>query len=405
MTVYIGIDWSEAKHDAIFLDEKGQVLVHVVLPHTLQGLLKLERTRDKLGVSVSECVVGLETAHNLIIDFLWEQGYPKIYVTPPQVIKSSQGRYRQSGARDDHRDAQVIADVVRTDQARLQPWHPDGVLTRQLQTRVSLINYLTRTITRTSNRLRAILLRYYPTGLTIFSSLTTQIALHFLQAYPTPMAAAKLTRAEFEQFLNHHHYRHKGQLAKRFAKLQQPYPKATPETVLVYCDQVPFMVQTLLTHVQAKNQQLTLLSKVFEKHPDQAIFASLPGAGTFLAPALLSKFGDDRQRFPAPASVQALAGTCPITVRSGKRKVIKFRNACDKEFRHIAQQWASASLKSSAWANTYWSQIREQTKSDNHAYRCLANRWLAIAWKLWQSHQTYDEEFHLKQRAKRNQPK
>jgi transposase len=54
----------------------------------------------------------------------------------------------------------------------------------------------------------------------------------------------------------------------------------------------------------------------------------------------LAKFGDDRQRFPTPSSVQALAGTCPVTERSGKRKVIKFRQACDREFRYIAQQWA-----------------------------------------------------------------
>lgn len=66
-----------------------------------------------------------------------------------------------------------------------------------------------------------------------------------------------------------------------------------------------------------------------------------------LAPALLAKFGDDRARFPTPASVQALAGTCPVTDQSGKRKVIKFRRACDREFRWIVQQraWRSKPLR------------------------------------------------------------
>jgi transposase len=48
---------------------------------------------------------------------------------------------------------------------------------------------------------------------------------------------------------------------------------------------------------------------------------SLPGAGELLAPSLLAKFGDDRARFPTAGSVQALAGTCPVTDQSGKKRV------------------------------------------------------------------------------------
>ncbi len=103
--------------------------------------------------------------------------------------------------------------------------------------------------------------------------------------------------------------------------------------------------------------------------------------------------------------MQALAGTCPVTDESGKRKVVKFRRACDREFRHVAQQWAMASLSESVWANTYWDAVRPHCDSDSHAYRCLANRWLAIAWKLWQTRQPYDEAYHLQQRAIRSKPR
>jgi len=34
----------------------------------------------------------------------------------------------------------------------------------------------------------------------------------------------------------------------------------------------------------------------------------------------------------------------------------------------------------------------------------VANRWLAIAWKLWQSQQPYDEAYHFQQRAARSKP-
>ncbi len=147
------------------------------------------------------------------------------------------------------------------------------------------------------------------------------------------------------------------------------------------------------------------MAACFKQHPDAPIFDSLPGTGEFLAPALLAKFGDDRQRFPQPAGLQALAGTCPVTEASGKRRSVHFRTACDREFRYIAQQWAKASLRQSPWAVAYFNQVRSRCDSVNQAYRCLANRWLAIAWKLWQSRQPYDETYHLQQRFARSQPK
>jgi hypothetical protein len=93
-----------------------------------------------------------------------------------------------------------------------------------------------------------------------------------------------------------------------------------------------------------------------------------------------------------------------VTVAIGKRRVVKFRQSCDKEFRHIAHQWARASLGQSVWANAYWQQVRARVGYNNDAYRRLANLWLAIAWKLWQSRQPYDEAYHLQQRAQRSKP-
>ena len=173
----------------------------------------------------------------------------------------------------------------------------------------------------------------------------------------------------------------------------------------MYQPEAVILAKVLLDIVQAKQQLLTELQTLFAQHPDRDIFTALPGAGKLLAPALLAKFGDDRGRFPTAASVQALAGTCPVTDQSGKRRIVKFRKGCDREFRWIVQQWAMNSLKTSVWANGYWQQVRPRCGSDNHAYRCLGNRWLAIVWKLWQTHQTYDETYHLKQLALRRKPR
>jgi transposase len=165
------------------------------------------------------------------------------------------------------------------------------------------------------------------------------------------------------------------------------------------------LAQLLLPQVRARCQAIAQLGQLFEQHPDAFIFESLPGAGDVLAPSLLLKFGDHRDRFPESADVQALAGTCPVTEQSGKRRWVLFRRGCDKEFRRIAQQFARASIRESGWASAYWHEIRPRCRSHSHAYRKLANRWLAVIWKMWQTRQPYDEAYHLAQRARRRRPK
>jgi len=400
MQVYTGIDWSENKHDVAFMNQAGIVVAQLTIRHTPDGFLKLDAARVALGITAQDCVVGLETAHNLLIDFLWSRQYDQVYVIPPSVTKSNRGRFGSSRKRTDRSDAILLADILRTDRSRLQPWHPDSLITRQIRAKVSLCAHVTRNIVRTSNRLRAVLLRYYPAALGVFSSVRTQIALAFIQAYPTPQHAKALTFEAFQAFAAQHGYKRPAKLRAYLAHLHSPQPQAMPDTVLVYQEEAVQLATLLLSLIQLKNSTVREFTSLFAQHPDAPIFDSLPGAGQILAPSLLAKFGDDRKRFPSPGTVQALAGTCPVTDSSGKRKVIYFRRACDREFRSIAQNWAIASRSESLWANAYWQQVRPRCDANSHAYRCLANRWLAIAWALWQKRETYDETYHLQQRAK-----
>lgn len=404
MSVYMGIDWSKKKHDLAILDEGGKVIAQTVIPHQKSGFRQLDETRAAMKVAVDACLVGMETAHNVLIDYLWGQGYHQVYVVPPTVVKSSRGRYGNSGAKSDKMDARLLADIVRTDRSRLQPWRPDSLLTRQIRAQVGLIGYLTRNIRRTSERLRANLLRYYPGALAIFGGLEAQVTLAFLLEYNTPQAMMSLTYEQFLAFMQGRRYPRRA-LPKQYAMMQRPYPEASLETVAVYAEETRYLAGQLLELVRRKRALKRELSKQFQQHPDGPIFASLPGAGELLAPSLLAKFGDDRERFPTARSVQALAGTCPVTEQSGKKRVVKFRHSCDKAFRQIAQQWARSSLRRSAWAPVYWEQVMARVSHENDAYRRLANRWLAIAWKLWQTRQRYDEGYHLRQRSERSRPR
>jgi len=121
MSTFIGIDWSQDKHDVAFMNNDGAIIAQLTIPHQPAGFCQLETTRQRLGVAAANCLVGLETAHNLLLNFLWDHGYQHIFVIPPLVVKSCRGRYGHSGARDDTLDAQLLADLLRTDRARLYP--------------------------------------------------------------------------------------------------------------------------------------------------------------------------------------------------------------------------------------------------------------------------------------------
>jgi transposase len=405
MPVYIGIDWSEQKHDVVFQNEAGGEILCRTIAHTVSGMEELDSLRQKLGVEPQDCVVGLETAHSLLIDFLWGHQYSEIYVLPPNQVKSSQGRIRQSGARDDGHDAALITEIVRTDRHRMYPWHPGSLLLQQMRAKVGYLDFLTHNIVRFSNRLRSDLLRYYPAALQVFSSVRVEICQAFIQAYPTPEAAAQLDFAAFKAFARENHYSNYKRLASCFAQLQAPQPVAEPGTVLAYqgeAQELAFMLNQL---VRSKSDAKRDLAALFQQHPDRTIFESLPGVGDYLSAALLVKFGEDRLRFPEAERLQTLAGTSPVTVQSGKSRWVRFRKACDKEFRQIAQQWARSSINQSVWAAEYYRQVRPRCQSESHAYRCLADRWLAIAWRIWQDHTPYNETYHLQRHAQRVRPR
>jgi transposase len=407
MQVYIGIDWSEKKHDVAFMNSEGAVIAQMVIEHSPAGFQKLDERCQQMGLCTQEVVVGLETAHNLLIDYLWCHEYSQVYVIPPSVVKSSQGRYGSSGSMNDPKAAQLIADILRTDRQRLRPWHPDSLTTRQMRAKVSLIIYLTKETTRVSNRLRAVLLRYYPLALEVFKGgLESQITLAFIQAYPNTELAQQLSLAEFTAFVRQYHYSRKG-IAGCYARLQTERAIPTPQTQQVFQDEAVLLARLLYEFRQHETKERRGLYRLFEMHPDFAIFKSLPGTGPFLAPALCAKFGDDRQRFPNANSVQALAGTCPATKSSGKGRRVYFRRACDREWRYLCQLWARSLLAKdeSPLAVAYFEKVHRRNPSANHAYRCLANRWLSVAWKLWHSRTEYCPSDHFAQVQARSKPR
>jgi transposase len=399
----IGIDQSQNKHDVCLMNEPGRQLARFEIPHDVQGFQRLHEERQRIQVSSQECLVALESGHSLLVDYLLDQHY-QVYIIPGKAVDRYRDRHRQSRSASDKSDAVVLAQVLRTDRHLHTPWHADHPITRQICSLVRLVNDLKRSIVRFTNRLRALLWRYYPIAADLFSGLDQQIALQFILAYPTPQEAKQLTTGQFTAFCHDHHYYRSDLITRRCGQLLNAKTFASSEVAAAYASQAQALARVTCILVKERNQAQKRLTQAFELHPDRHIFESLPGAGEFLAPALLSRFRDCRARFPTTAVAQAIAGTSPVTIQSGKRRRVQFRRACDKDFRYYASQFARCSVRGSPWAAAYLASVRPRCDKASQAYRCLANRWVAIIWRLWTDQVDYDESVHLRNRYSGRRP-
>lgn len=150
-TLFIGLDWSEEKHDVCIINGSGARLKEFIIGTDPSGQKRLAKEIDAFSLPPEQCHIALETAHNLVMDFIWSRGYTPFVISPNKVA-SSRGRFSSSGRRNDTSDAHLLADMLRTDENRFAPWRADGIVINQLKSSLRLIDDLTQSITRYSNR-------------------------------------------------------------------------------------------------------------------------------------------------------------------------------------------------------------------------------------------------------------
>jgi len=68
--------------------------------------------------------------------------------------------------------------------------------------------------------------------------------------------------------------------------------------------------------------------------------------------------------------------------------------------RAALRQFAFCSRSESDWANQFYHQQRTKGKSNSLATRALANKWVKVIFALWQKRETYNESFHLWDKAR-----
>ncbi len=222
---YAGIDWADAKHDIVVIDEAGHQIGKRQVKHSVEGLADLTDFLQSISGPERKADVAciIETNHGLLITALLEAGFA-VYPVNPNTIDRRQSA---SGAKTDSIDAYLLAKVGRAEFAELRRLTPDSSVIAELKALTRDQDSLIQSQTRLVNQLTACLKAYYPVALQLFSKLQQPSTLIFLQTYPTPAAAMAASMQQIEMTLRKGHHSNPRHAASTiYQSLHQPHLQA-----------------------------------------------------------------------------------------------------------------------------------------------------------------------------------
>jgi transposase len=277
MNYYVGVDLADRKHDVCILDSSGVILNEFVVSHSPEGLDQLILQIRKFSTDVHNVFISAETPKHLFIQYLHVLGYT-VYSINPKSVDRARDRFSPAGAKDDSRDAQVLADLIRTDRHQYRPVRMDSDELKELQLLVRDRESLVALKVRMENQITSCLKSYYPRALECFYKLDQKVTIAFLRKYPTPEALAKADLKSLEELLKtcrHPHWKSKAKELYTLANNRQ-----FPVSLSISRPKSRFLL-SLLSQLELLIQDIQQYDKEIERlvksHPDSEIFLALKG--------------------------------------------------------------------------------------------------------------------------------
>ena len=204
---YVGIDWATQFHQVCVMDPERLLLAERSVDHTgsalcqfIDWLLALTGNRPQLAA------VAIEMPRGAIVESLVERGFA-VYSVNPKQLDRFRDRHTVAGAKDDRRDAFVLADSLRTDRQCFRRVQLDDPRIIQLRELTRIEEDLKAEFSRLTNRLREQLHRYYPQLLRLSPAADEPWLWDLVEIVPTPAQGARLPQKHLEKLLKEHRIR------------------------------------------------------------------------------------------------------------------------------------------------------------------------------------------------------
>jgi transposase len=130
--VFCGIDWAEDHYDVALVDDAGAVLARKRIPDDSFGYQLLLKLLAEHGDNQDDLTpVAIETPRGLLVACLRRTGR-KIYAINPLSVARYRERHSVARAKSDRVDAELLANILRTDRNAHRPLPADSELAQAI---------------------------------------------------------------------------------------------------------------------------------------------------------------------------------------------------------------------------------------------------------------------------------
>jgi transposase len=399
---YAGVDWASESHYVWLADRDGRRLGERSFKHAGDGLAEMVGWLLKTSgaADCSQVDVAIEVPHGPVVETLIERSF-NVWVLNPKQMDRFRDRYSVAGAKDDSRDAKVMASALRTDPHCCRRLAVSDPIIIELREWSRIAEDLAAERTSLVNRLRQQLWRYFPAFLELEGDLSAAWAIELWQAVPTPQAAKRARKASIETILKRHRIRRLSPEQVLDILRQRPLTVAagTTQAARAHCATLIARLKLIGRQIADAHQQLdTLTAKVGateqadpgqNKQRDAVILASLPGIGRINLATLLAEASEALQRRDYHA-LRTLTGVAPVTRRSGKSCTVSRRYAHHSRLANAAYHWARTAAQHDAISRAKYAALRARGHSHGRALRSVADRLLNVACSMLRSGTTFN---------------
>jgi transposase len=350
-------------------------------------------------------VVAIEVPHGPVVDALLDRGFAVFAINPKQLDRL-RDRFSVAGAKDDRRDARVMASGLRTDPHLFRPVQAGDPAILELREWSRLAEELQQERVRLGNRVRQQLWRYYPQLLELADGdVAAEWVLDLWTMAPTPAQAVRLREATLAKLLRQHRIRRLDAATALGVLRQRAITVAagvTEAAVLHLRSLVARLRLASQEFHQAERRLETLCATLTESAPavedsgasrlsDATILRSLPGVGTVTLTALLTEAAGPLERRDY-AALRTLSGVAPVTKRSGKSCVVVMRYAAQNRLRQAMFHWARVAVQHDPKSRARYEALRARGHSYGRALRGVADRLLGVACVLLRRQALFDPD-------------
>ena len=404
--LFCGIDWGSEQHRVCLLDHEGHVVGERWTQHNGASITELITWLcDSTGAAPSAFAIGIEVPRGAIVEALTEHGFAVFSINPKQLDRF-RDRYSPAGAKDDRRDAFVLADSLRTDRHCFHAVRLDEPAIIRLRDLSRLEDDVRDELRRLNNQLREQWHRFFPQLLTLCPSTDEPWVWDLFEAAPSPALAARLSKKKITKILVRHRIR-RISVGEVQAALAMPPLQLAPGTAEAASEHALLLLPRLRLLRQQRTKIATRLRKLLEElasphtgegetkeHRDVEVLLSLPGVGRIVAATMLSEAsqaiaGRDYH------GLRCYAGTAPVTRQSGKKTVVLMRHGCNERLRNVLYHWARVSIICDPRSRSHYAQLRAKGHSHGRSLRGIADRWLRVLIAMLKHRTLYDPALQI----------